>query len=249
MALNPRNSELQNVKTLLHELTHAKLHTVKTSDKYTTNEKEFQAELTAYTVCSYFGIDTSEYSFRYIKSWIKDADLNDKKQLLKEVHDTASEYINVLESKLLKTEVKEKSIENNVEKEHDIMKEKDVRTMIKEHEEWLASSGKKGKKLDLEGKNLRGIKLLNLDLRNANLKDADLRGCIIYADLRNSNLMGTKIDSTTKFTGSNLSKASIEANKLDLIRHQISEDEGKHKNALKNLKTNKNKEKVRAIEI
>ncbi|PHE81928.1 hypothetical protein COF81_31855, partial [Bacillus pseudomycoides] len=28
VALNPRNSELQNVKTLLHELAHAKLHTV-----------------------------------------------------------------------------------------------------------------------------------------------------------------------------------------------------------------------------
>ena len=60
--------------------------------------------------------------------------------------------------------------------------------------------------------------------------------------------MGTKIDNSTKFTGSNLSNTYIEANKLDLIRHQIAEDEGKHKNALKSLKTNKNKEKVRVIE-
>lgn len=247
VALNTRNSELQNVKTLLHELTHAKLHDIKNNDKYTTNEKEFQAELTAYTVCSYFGLDTSEYSFRYIKSWTKDVDLNDKKKLLKEVHDTAAEYVNILESELLKNEIKEKGVENSMDNENSI-KEKDVRTIIKEHEEWIASSGKRGKKLDLKGKNLRGIKLLNLDLRNANLKDADLRGCIIYADLRNANLMGTKIDNSTKFTGSNLSNTYIEANKLDLIRHQIAEDEGKHKNALKSLKTNKNKEKVRVIE-
>ena len=196
---------------------------------------------------SEFGLDTSEYSFRYIKSWTKDVDLNDKKKLLKEVHDTAAEYVNILESELLKNEIKEKGVENSMDNENSI-KEKDVRTIIKEHEEWIASSGKRGKKLDLKGKNLRGIKLLNLDLRNANLKDADLRGCIIYADLRNANLMGTKIDNSTKFTGSNLSNTYIEANKLDLIRHQIAEDEGKHKNALKSLKTNKNKEKVRVIE-
>ncbi|MED0905211.1 ImmA/IrrE family metallo-endopeptidase, partial [Bacillus nitratireducens] len=62
VALNPRNSELQNVKTLLHELAHAKLHTAKTHMNYTAPEKEFQAEMTAYAVSSYFGIDTSEYS-------------------------------------------------------------------------------------------------------------------------------------------------------------------------------------------
>ena len=64
VALNPRNSELQNFKTLIHELTHAKLHRADNYGEYTKNEKEFQAELTAYTVCSYFNIDTSEYSLR-----------------------------------------------------------------------------------------------------------------------------------------------------------------------------------------
>ncbi|PWQ89219.1 hypothetical protein DKX15_15180, partial [Enterococcus faecium] len=50
VALNPRNSELQNVKTLLHELAHAKLHTAETHMNYTAPEKEFQAEMTAYAV-------------------------------------------------------------------------------------------------------------------------------------------------------------------------------------------------------
>lgn len=68
VALNPRNTQLQNVKTLIHELTHAKLHTMETRENYTTNAKEFQAEMAAYVVCSYFGLDTSEYSFRYISS-------------------------------------------------------------------------------------------------------------------------------------------------------------------------------------
>ncbi|MFB5663689.1 ImmA/IrrE family metallo-endopeptidase [Alteribacillus sp. HJP-4] len=59
VALNPRNSERQVTKTLLHELTHAKLHTEENVNDYTKPEKEFQAEMTAYTVASYFNIDTS----------------------------------------------------------------------------------------------------------------------------------------------------------------------------------------------
>jgi len=101
VALNPRNTELQNVKTLLHELTHAKLHTMDNLDKYKTYEKEFQAELTAYTVCSHFGIDTSEYSLKYLHDWTKDRTLNDKKELLKEVRKTSVEYIETLEDTLL----------------------------------------------------------------------------------------------------------------------------------------------------
>ncbi|MDI9218131.1 ImmA/IrrE family metallo-endopeptidase [Clostridium tertium] len=81
VALNPRNTQLQNVKTLIHELAHAKLHTMEIRDNYTTNAKEFQAEMAAYVVCSYFGLDTSEYSFRYINSWTKDVELKDKKNL------------------------------------------------------------------------------------------------------------------------------------------------------------------------
>ncbi|MGL5750315.1 MAG: ImmA/IrrE family metallo-endopeptidase, partial [Paraclostridium sp.] len=66
VALNPRNSQLQNVKTLLHELAHAKLHTKEKIGDYTKSEKEFQAEMVAYSVCSYFDLDTSEYSLSYL---------------------------------------------------------------------------------------------------------------------------------------------------------------------------------------
>lgn len=65
VALNPRNSERQNVKTLIHELAHVKLHTKDTHLNYTAAEKEFQVEMTAYTVSSYFGIDTTSYSLDY----------------------------------------------------------------------------------------------------------------------------------------------------------------------------------------
>lgn len=113
VALNPRNSELQNVKTLLHELAHAKLHTKETHMNYTAPEKEFQAEMTAYTVASYFGIDTSEYSLGYLANWTQGRELKDKTKLLKEVHDTSMEFIETIESNLNKEN--EKSHEKEVE--------------------------------------------------------------------------------------------------------------------------------------
>lgn len=127
VALNPRNTELQNVKTLLHELAHAKLHTTETHMNYTTSAKEFQAEMTAYAVSSYFGIDTSEYSLGYLASWTQGKELKDKAQLLKEVHETSVEFIETIESTFEKTkqQISEKEVESmanrneeNREKEH-----------------------------------------------------------------------------------------------------------------------------------
>ncbi|MDR4174084.1 LPD25 domain-containing protein, partial [Bacillus nitratireducens] len=120
VALNPRNSELQNVKTLLHELAHAKLHTAETHMNYTAPEKEFQAEMTAYAVSSYFGIDTSEYSLGYLASWTQGKEMKDKTKLLKEVHETSIEFI--------------ETIENTLEKEKDKTNEKEVEGMANKNE-------------------------------------------------------------------------------------------------------------------
>ncbi|MDA2275124.1 ArdC-like ssDNA-binding domain-containing protein [Bacillus cereus] len=112
VALNPRNSELQNVKTLLHELAHAKLHTAETRMNYTLPEKEFQAEMTAYAVSSYFGIDTSEYSLGYLASWTQEKEMKDKTKLLKEVHETSIEFIETIESSLEKEKTNEKGVDH-----------------------------------------------------------------------------------------------------------------------------------------
>ncbi|MGX5643101.1 LPD25 domain-containing protein [Bacillus toyonensis] len=120
VALNPRNSELQNVKTLLHELAHAKLHTAETHMNYTAPEKEFQAEMTAYAVSSYFGIDTSEYSLGYLANWTQGKEMKDKTKLLKEVHETSIEFIETIESSL--------------EKEKQQINEKEVGSMAKGNE-------------------------------------------------------------------------------------------------------------------
>lgn len=100
--LNRRNGELQNFKTVIHELAHARLHSNTTLQR---GEKEFQAEMVAYTVCSYFGIDTSEYSMGYIHAWSKN--IEETKSLLTEIRSTV----------LLFTEIIEKSILNQVKQQ------------------------------------------------------------------------------------------------------------------------------------
>lgn len=66
-------SEIQTVKTLIHEIAHSRLHnsksTEKSEKKKTRDQRELEAESVAYIVCSYFNLDTSDYSFPYILSW------------------------------------------------------------------------------------------------------------------------------------------------------------------------------------
>lgn len=66
-------SEIQTIKTLIHEIAHSRLHsskhTEKSEKKKTRDQRELEAESVAYIVCSHFGIDTSDYSFPYILSW------------------------------------------------------------------------------------------------------------------------------------------------------------------------------------
>ncbi|WP_176330375.1 LPD25 domain-containing protein [Oceanobacillus rekensis] len=107
IGLNPRNGELQNVKTLIHELAHAKLHgTPEKHFNLSSEEKEFQAEMTAYAVASYFGIDTSDYSLGYLANWTQGKELKDKAKLLEEVREAAVEFIEIMEPKLVKEQSK-----------------------------------------------------------------------------------------------------------------------------------------------
>jgi hypothetical protein len=102
---------------LLHELTHATLHTKETFDNYTSAEKEFQAEMTAYTVASHFNIDTSDYSLDYLAHWTKGKEFKDKTQLLKEVHTTSVDFIETIEEQLQKG--KEPSLNKEKGQQHE----------------------------------------------------------------------------------------------------------------------------------
>ena len=74
IAIQEGMSQLQTIKTAIHEIAHAKLHAIDPNDPEQTNRpdsrtREVQAESVAYAVCQHYGLDTSEYSFGYVAGW------------------------------------------------------------------------------------------------------------------------------------------------------------------------------------
>ena len=100
IAINEGMSELQNLKTLIHETAHAKLHDIdlnappeKQADRPDRRTREVQAESIAYAVCQHYGLDTSDYSFSYVAQWSSGRELAELKASLETIRSTASELI------------------------------------------------------------------------------------------------------------------------------------------------------------
>ena len=97
-------SESQTMKTGIHETAHAKLHDwdfmEETGEKKDQMTREVEAESVAYTVCQYFGLDTSEYSFPYIAGWSSDKDLKELRASMDTIRKTAGEFINQMTEKI-----------------------------------------------------------------------------------------------------------------------------------------------------
>ncbi|MDD7219770.1 MAG: JAB domain-containing protein [Clostridia bacterium] len=109
-------SELQTIKTALHEMTHAKLHSFEamkqredTGGKPDMFRRETEAESSAYIICKHYGLDTSDYSFAYIASWSKTQDTRELEKSLSIIQKTASGYIGEIDKniELLREEKKE----------------------------------------------------------------------------------------------------------------------------------------------
>lgn len=99
-------SEQQTIKTLIHEISHAKLHDVDLSmpnDEHPDIDKrtmECQAESVAFTVCQHFGLDTSDYSFGYVAGWSSGKDLKELRSSLEVIRNTAAEIIDRVDGHL-----------------------------------------------------------------------------------------------------------------------------------------------------
>ena len=93
-------SEVQTVCAAVHEIAHSKLHDYAkqpNSQPKDSNTEEIEAESIAYTVCAYFGIETSANSFGYVATWSKDKDLKAFKESLDTIRKTSSELISGVE--------------------------------------------------------------------------------------------------------------------------------------------------------
>ena len=112
IAIQEGMSEIQTIKTAIHEIAHAKLHAVPPGEKVAPEDrkdrrtKEVEAESVAYTVCQRYGIETSDYSFGYIAGWSSDKETKELKGSLETIRKTAAEMITGIDAKL-----KERAVE------------------------------------------------------------------------------------------------------------------------------------------
>ena len=123
IAIQEGMSQIQNVKTAIHEISHAKLHDIdlnarnadasKQKDRQT---KEVEAESIAFTVCQHYGIDTSEYSFPYIAAWSENKDLPELNASLQLIRDTAADFISQIDEQLQLKEKHRNEQEQHFEK-------------------------------------------------------------------------------------------------------------------------------------
>lgn len=97
-------SELQTVKTLIHEIAHSQMHALKPGEEgYVPIDRstmELEAESVAFVCCSYFNLDTDDYSFPYIAGWAEDKDLTALHESLDRIRLQAISNIQFLEQKL-----------------------------------------------------------------------------------------------------------------------------------------------------
>lgn len=103
IAIKDGMSEVQTIKTLLHEMAHQKLHdkdAVAAADLVSRNGKEVEAESVAYVVCQHYGINTSDYSFSYVAGWSEGKDTPELKSSLDKIRQTAADFIYQINQKL-----------------------------------------------------------------------------------------------------------------------------------------------------
>lgn len=94
-------SELQTIKTAIHETAHSILHKDKEHMKDSAT-MEVEAESVAFVVCQHLGLDTSDYSFGYLAGWSSDKELPELKSSLQTIQKTSHDMIEQLDRAILK---------------------------------------------------------------------------------------------------------------------------------------------------
>ena len=119
IAIDEGMSDLQTLKTAIHEIAHAKLHDIdlnaskeKQKPRVDRRTREVEAESVAYTVCQHYGLDTSDYSFGYVAGWSSGKELAELRGSMKTIRNTAAEMINAIDghfAELQKAQEKERT--------------------------------------------------------------------------------------------------------------------------------------------
>ena len=109
IAIKEDMSNVQTMKTGVHEVSHALLHDREVMDAEGVlkdqTTKEVEAESIAYIVCNHFGLDTSEYSFTYIASWCESRDMKALRASMDTIRKTSAEIIGNIEEQMHEIEM------------------------------------------------------------------------------------------------------------------------------------------------
>ena len=106
IAIDEGMSQLQTLKTAIHEIAHAKLHDIDLNapkdeqPRVDRRTREVEAESVAYTVCQHYGLDTSDYSFGYVAGWSSGRELAELKSSLETIRSAAAEIINSIDANI-----------------------------------------------------------------------------------------------------------------------------------------------------
>ena len=107
IAIDEGMSQLQTLKTAIHEIAHAKLHDIdlnapkdEQQPRVDRRTREVEAESVAYTVCQHYGLDTSDYSFGYVAGWSSGRELAELKSSLETIRSAAAEIINSIDANI-----------------------------------------------------------------------------------------------------------------------------------------------------
>lgn len=116
IAIKKGMSQVQTIKTLVHETAHAMLHSGEAEDKdhpIDRRTKEVEAESVAFTVCKRYGLDTEDYSFGYIAGWSSGKETKELKASLERIKDTADKMITGIDKSIEKQTLLETASRND----------------------------------------------------------------------------------------------------------------------------------------
>ena len=195
IAVNEGMSELQALKTAIHEVAHARLYEKnlhlaedKRPDKAT---REVQAESVAYAVCQYWGLDTSDYSFGYIANWSSGRNLEELQASLETIQTAANDLINEMEIHLLELQQQREAQQEQQPKEQEAAYQLDNGNTL------FVQTTETGYDYTLYGpdfKALDGGQLDNPDLSLLEARDeilADLEAQVLVTDILASDALAT----------------------------------------------------------
>ncbi len=137
IAIQEGMSQVQTIKTMIHEMAHQKLHSIDPKEmppeepRLTRNAKEVEAESVAYTVTQHYGIETSDYSFAYIAGWSKGKDTPELKASLDRIRKAADEMITSIDEQFIALQKEKESSLESPEKKRSVLKDLSEKTKEK----------------------------------------------------------------------------------------------------------------------